>query len=132
MPEHYTRAEAEALLPRIGGMLRELQLLRDELADQEELYTTLRTRVLSNGHNMQGNAQRIKMAIATTTAQITQRIHAIAELGVILKDLEAGLVDFPAQRNGREVYLCWRLGEDHIGWWHEVDSGFASRQPLED
>jgi hypothetical protein len=132
MPEHYTRAEAEALLPRLGGLLRELQLLRDELADQEEQYTALRTRVLSNGHNMQGNAQRIKMAIATTTAQITQRIHAIAELGVILKDLEVGLVDFPAQRNGREVYLCWRLGEDHIGWWHEVDSGFASRQPLED
>ncbi len=132
MPEHYTRAEAEALLPRLGGLLRELQLLRDELADQEEQYTALRTRVLSNGHNMQGNAQRIKMAIATTTAQITQRIHAIAELGVVLKDLEVGLVDFPAQRNGREVYLCWRLGEDHIGWWHEVDSGFASRQPLED
>ena len=132
MPEHYTRAEAEALLPRLGGLLRELQLLRDELADQEEQYTALRTRVLSNGHNMQGNAQRIKMAIATTTAQITQRIHAIAELGVILKDLEVGLVDFPAQRNGREVYLCWRLGEDHINWWHEVDSGFASRQPLED
>ena len=72
------------------------------------------------------------MAIATMTAQITQRIHAIAELGVILKDLEVGLVDFPAHRNGREVYLCWRLGEDHIGWWHEIDSGFAGRQPLED
>jgi hypothetical protein len=132
MPEHYTRAEAEALLPRLEGMLRELQLLRDELAEQEEHYTALRTRVLSNGHNMQGNAQRIRMAIATMTAQITQRIHVIAELGVIVKDLEAGLVDFPAMRGGREVYLCWRLGEDHIGWWHEVDSGFAGRQPLED
>jgi hypothetical protein len=132
MPEHYTRAEAEALLPRLEGMLRELQLLRDELAEQEEQYTALRTRVLSNGHNMQSNAQRIRMAIATLTAQITQRIHAIAELGVIVKDLEAGLVDFPAMRGGREVYLCWRLGEDHIGWWHEVDSGFAGRQPLEE
>jgi hypothetical protein len=132
MPEHYTRAEAEALLPRLEGMLRELQLLRDELAEQEEQYTALRTRVLSNGHNMQSNAQRVRMAIATLTAQITQRIHAIAELGVIVKDLEAGLVDFPAMRGGREVYLCWRLGEDHIGWWHEVDSGFAGRQPLEE
>lgn len=132
MPEHYTRAEAEALLPRLEGMLRELQLLRDELAEQEEQYTALRTRVLSNGHNMQGNTQRIRMAIATMTAQITQRIHAIAELGVIVKDLEAGLVDFPTLRGGREVYLCWRLGEDHIGWWHEVDSGFAGRQPLEE
>src|SRR5690242_19919800 len=103
MPEHYTRAEAEALLPRLEGMLRELQLLRDELAEQEEQYTALRTRVLSNGHNMQGNAQRIRMAIATMTAQITQRIHVIAELGVIVKDLETGLVDFPAMRGGREV-----------------------------
>lgn len=132
MPDHYTRAEAEAMLPRLEGMLRELQLLRDELANQEEQYTALRTRVLNNGHNTQGTAQRIKMAIATMTAQITQRIHTIDELGVILKDLEAGLVDFPAHRNGREVYLCWRLGEDHIRWWHEVDSGFAGRQPLED
>lgn len=132
MPDHYTRAEAEAMLPRLEGMLRELQLLRDELANQEEQYTALRTRVLNNGHNTQGTAQRIKMAIATMTAQITQRIHTIDELGVILKDLEAGLVDFPAHRNGREVYLCWRLGEDHIRWWHEVDSGFAGRQLLED
>ena len=132
MPKHYTRAEAETLLPRLEGMLRELQLLRDELADQEEQYTALRTRVLSNGHHVHGNAQRVKMAIATLTAQITQRIHAIAELDVIVKDLESGLVDFPALRNGRDIYLCWRLGEDHIGWWHEVDSGFAGRQPLED
>lgn len=132
MPDHYTRAEAEALLPRLEGMLRELQLLRDELAEQEEQYTALRTRVLNNGHNTHGSPQRIKMAIATMTAQITQRIHAIDELGVILKDLEVGLVDFPAHHNGREVYLCWRLGEDHIRWWHEMDSGFAGRQPLED
>jgi len=132
MPDHYTRAEAEALLPRLESMLRELQLLRDELSDQEEQYTALRTRTLNNGHNAQGSPQRVKMAIATMTAQITQRIYAIDELGVILKDLEVGLVDFPAHRNGREVYLCWRMGEDNIRWWHETDSGFAGRQPLED
>jgi hypothetical protein len=132
MPEYYTRAEAEALLPRLEGMLRELQLLREELAEQEEQYTAIRTKVLSNGHNMQGSAQRVRMAIATMTAQVTQRIHAIGELGVIVKDLEMGLVDFPARRGGREVYLCWRLGEERIAWWHEVDAGFAGRQPLEE
>jgi hypothetical protein len=52
------------------------------------------------------------------------------DLGVELKGIDDGLIDFPTTREGRVVYLCWRLGEDEIGWWHETDGGFAGRQPL--
>ena len=57
-------------------------------------------------------------------------MEAIHALGCELKHVDQGLIDFPALREGREVYLCWRLGEPTIGWWHDLDTGFAGRQPL--
>ncbi|MBI3658251.1 MAG: DUF2203 domain-containing protein [Acidobacteria bacterium] len=57
---------------------------------------------------------------------------AASRRGVIVKDVEAGLCDFPYEHEGRIVYLCWKLGEDKIKWWHEVAEGFAGRQPLEE
>ncbi len=63
--------------------------------------------------------------------QIGEHLHAIQELGVLVKDLDMGLCDFPFQLNGRIVYLCWKHGESEIRWWHDIDSGFAGRQPLE-
>ena len=61
---------------------------------------------------------------------IHDSMQAVHEMGVIVKDLEQGLCDFPHMLGGRIVYLCWKLGEDHIEWWHEIDSGYAGRQPL--
>ncbi len=63
--------------------------------------------------------------------QISEHLQAIQEMGVIVKDLDMGLCDFPCQQNGRIVYLCWKLGEAEIRWWHEVNSGYRERQPLE-
>ena len=62
--------------------------------------------------------------------QISEQLRAIQELGVLVKDLDMGLCDFPYRLNDRIVYLCWKRGETEIKWWHEVDTGFASRQPL--
>jgi hypothetical protein len=58
-------------------------------------------------------------------------IEQIAEEGIILRDPETGLVDFPAEIDGREVFLCWRLGEAEVGFWHDTQSGFSSRKPLD-
>jgi hypothetical protein len=60
--------------------------------------------------------------------ELVQELH---ELGIELKDFFMGLVDFPCWRDGREVYLCWKLGEPEVAHWHETDAGFAGRQPLE-
>jgi hypothetical protein len=58
-------------------------------------------------------------------------IHEILETGVQIKDINIGLLDFPTLRDGHEVYLCWKYGEGDIAFWHEVDAGFAGRQPIE-
>jgi hypothetical protein len=63
--------------------------------------------------------------------QMSEQLQAIQELGVIVKDLDVGLCDFPCQMNGRIVYLCWKHGESEIQWWHDTHSGFAGRQPIE-
>jgi hypothetical protein len=59
-----------------------------------------------------------------------EKAQAIIALGVQLKDFDSGLCDFPHLRDGRVVLLCWKQGEDRIAWWHEVEAGFAGRQPL--
>lgn len=64
--------------------------------------------------------------------EISGSLQTIHELGVVIKDVDLGLCDFPAMLGGRMVYLCWKLGEDHIEWWHEVSSGFKDRRPLDD
>ena len=62
--------------------------------------------------------------------QINDHLQKIQELGVLVKDIEMGLCDFPHLHEGRLVYLCWKLGEPEVGWWHEIHSGYGSRQPL--
>jgi hypothetical protein len=57
-------------------------------------------------------------------------VHQILDTGVLIKDINIGLLDFPALRDGREVYLCWQHGEGDIAFWHEVDAGYAGRQPI--
>ena len=62
--------------------------------------------------------------------QLREDVTDLAERGILLRDAEGGLVDFPSEREGRIVFLCWRVDEDHLGFWHEQDSGFIGRQPL--
>ncbi len=67
-----------------------------------------------------------------TLEQISRGLQEIHELGVHLKDLDMGLCDFPYMMDGRIVYLCWKLGEQEVRWWHETTSGYSSRQPLDE
>lgn len=66
-----------------------------------------------------------------TLDDIASAMQSLQETGVLIKDLDSGLCDFPHRSEGRIVYLCWQLGEEEIRWWHEVTSGFQGRQPLE-
>jgi hypothetical protein len=132
MARYFTRAEAEALLPRVEPLLREMQALRAELAAHEERLAGQRAKAQGNGHSGPGAVARHHAEIAELGERIMQRIAEIQELGITVKDLDMGLIDFPCLRDGREVYLCWKLGEPGIDWWHEIDAGYAGRQPLED
>ncbi len=132
MGEFFTRAQAEALLPQLEASLRELQALHTELAECERELNETQTRITSNGHLPFDDLASLPDQVADLSRRLTERARDVAESGVIIKDLDMGLLDFPALREGREVYLCWRLGEERIGWWHEVDAGLSGRQPLED
>ena len=132
MPDVFTRAEAESLLPRITPVLREIQRLRhDQMAHDAEVATD-RAKVLGNGHMPPDKLRQHQLESAAAERQIARLVRALSERGILLKDLDTGLIDFPTLRDGREVYLCWRLGEPHIAWWHEIETGFSGRLPLED
>jgi hypothetical protein len=64
--------------------------------------------------------------------RLVEIVNRIQETGVLVKDLDIGLVDFPSLLEGEEIYLCWKLGEDHIDFWHGVDEGFTGRKPIDD
>jgi hypothetical protein len=126
----FTVPEAEALIPELTDILRALQQhSRDLDAVRSEMAATAR-KARGNGHASRSATAASRRRAEELVAEIN-RLHArILALGCELKGIDEGLVDFPAEREGRTVYLCWRIGEPRISWWHEVDAGFAGRQPL--
>lgn len=120
-PRRYTVEDANAELPELRERLAGVRAARQALLGASE---RIRTRVASDGGGVEGRD-------AFESAR-TLRRHVIwlAERDILLRDPETGLVDFPAEREERDVYLCWRLGEDDVAWWHELDAGFAGRRPL--
>lgn len=105
--------------------------LRKRLTVQQRRHAELVGIVGSNGH---GNAareyQKLSQRLDEGTRELVACAGEIQALGAIVKDLELGLVDFPSLRDGDEVLLCWRVGEDAIEFWHPVDEGFSGRRPL--
>lgn len=124
-PRVFTLAEARALLPEIRQLLEDAQRARDELVRRGPDVVEVVRNAGSNGGSHKASA-----ALPAFT-RMEEGIQRISALGVHIKDIENGLVDFPAMREGRVVYLCWRLGESDIGYWHEIDSGYAGRQPID-
>jgi hypothetical protein len=130
MPEVFTLDEATALLPRLREILPELQdqkrtldVLRGELEEMGRA-------AAGNGHFLADDLNRKRRQAQVLAERLNKLVGEINDMGCELKGVEEGLIDFPAAREGRTVYLCWKLGEDRIEYWHELDTGFASRQPL--
>ena len=124
----FTVAEANALLPEIAPILIELRDLKGRLDAAKSALDRLTPMMRGNGHGAEAIA--LERQLADLIAQIAPALQHVAELGVDVKDFDQGLIDFPSVRDGRIVYLCWRLGEDEIAYWHDLDAGFAGRQPI--
>ena len=125
MPRYFTLQEANTKLLSIRLWLAEIQVIRNEiLAHQPEIWSVME-KSACNG----GNPSLSKLVPAFD--RLDELIHAIQDTGVLIKDINIGLLDFPAIRNGREVYLCWKHGEGDIEFWHEIADGFAGRQPID-
>jgi len=128
---HFTPAEANDALVQVRPLVEEMVARRRAhlaaLVKQEELEGSIR-----------GNGGGIPPAVLAEAAAEVERearalaraVDAVAAHGAEVKDLDEGLVDFPALHRGETVLLCWRLGEEEIGWWHRVEDGFAGRRPL--
>jgi hypothetical protein len=131
-PKRFTREEAEELLPYVAPVLfkmREVKRRRDQLQAQgAELVQKSR----GNGHGVDNEAGKLRREMEEAATEINELIEKVQGMGIEVKDVEAGLIDFRSIREGREVYLCWKLGEEHVSYWHEIDTGFAGRQPLEE
>lgn len=120
--------------------LEEVAPLLATLADQRAELIRLRDRTLAAHASATGGgpdlepeeAQRIRLRMQGIVDQMAAAVAQIDTLGITLRDIERGLIDFPALASGRQVWLCWELGEERVGFWHELETGFGSRRPLAD
>ena len=122
----FTIQEANALLPTVRTIVTKIQRAHRKLTHFSNDVKQAAKAAEHGGGGIAGG-----VAYATALTELTLKISELEALGVQLKDLERGLVDFPSLRDGRVVLLCWQLGEgDELEWWHDVDAGFAGRTPL--
>jgi len=121
--EHtYTVEEADALVPELAERLVRIRSARQVLLREAKL---VRERVVADGGGADAGRE-----YWDSTALLRTELERLAEQDILLRDPETGLVDFPAERDGQRVFLCWRLGEERVAHWHPLDSGFSSRRPL--
>jgi hypothetical protein len=121
---HYTREQANALLPRVKPLLRRLRDAKDELTDTDA-HRVLADAAGGNGGGDEG------VQVGEAFLEVQRLLEALNEAGLVVRDVDRGLLDFPSLRSGREVYLCWELGEDSVEFWHEIEDGYRGREPLD-
>jgi hypothetical protein len=122
----FTLSEAEALLPALRSLLGEINQSWHQVRDLNPEVQKARDAAAFDGFTKAG------VAYIESVSHLMFLIHQVKDMGVLLKDADKGLCDFPYKRRGRVVYLCWQLGEQRIEYWHDIEAGFAGREPLDD
>jgi hypothetical protein len=126
--KYYGIQEANDRLEELRPLLEGLREDRDELARLQE---SVARRLPTNGNDgYAAEHEHAQERIIEIVRDMKRAVARIDALGVTLRDIGTGLIDFPAMATGRPIWLCWRLGEGDIDWWHELDTGFSSRKPL--
>ena len=130
---HFTPEEANEALSRVRPLVEKMVAHRRAHAAALERQEELEERIRGNGGGIPPAVLAEAAAeVEREAAELARLVDQIVEHGAEVKDLDEGLIDFPARRAGETVLLCWRLGEDEIGYWHSVEDGFAGRRPLEE
>ena len=125
MSQYFTLQQANETLKVIRPLMNDVQAIRQNiLASQPEAWPAIE-KSAGNGGN------KALSSMVVEFEKLDALIHQILDTGVQIRDINIGLLDFSAIRDGREVYLCWQYGEDDIAYWHEVNAGYAGRQPIE-
>ncbi|MCS6906822.1 MAG: DUF2203 domain-containing protein [Anaerolineales bacterium] len=124
MPRYFTVEEANQVVRQIRPLLGEILKIRLKVLEKRPELIPILQKARGNGGGP------IASEVVEDFRRLEALIASIQAQGAIVKDINHGLIDFPHWRDGREVYLCWQFGEDEIRYWHEIDAGFAGRQPL--
>lgn len=128
---YFTAAEANELLPTVRPIVERMTSHRRALALATVRHARIATKIAGNGGGVRPQeVDELQRAIDQEAEEVIGCVEELRELGVLVKDLDEGLVDFPALRGDEEVLLCWRLGEDEVAFWHSLEGGFAGRRPL--
>jgi hypothetical protein len=128
--KYFSVAEANAILPLLRSILRDVTALARDLRDRHERLTRVKPVSRSLADAYKEELQQIQDEFERDQERMRGYEAELKSLGVELKDYYTGLVDFLHRKDGRDVYLCWRLGEEEVAHWHEIDAGFAGRQRL--
>jgi len=133
MPRYFTLSEARQHLPALDSGIREAIAAKKVLEAAERDRRELTERVMMVGGVSLDREKAIdaRNKRESSAAALKRVFEHFEEVGCVIKDLDIGLIDFPALYRGREVYLCWQLGEPDIAFWHAVEEGFAGRQPID-
>jgi hypothetical protein len=132
--KYFNRREAEELLPVIGQFLKDARKQKRTMDSITVEISNAALRIMMQGGSLPPFAElnRKKTQRDKVAEQLARTVDELQQTGCLVKDLETGLVDFPSLREGEKVYLCWKLGEARIGYWHGIEEGFAGRKPLDD
>ena len=132
MPRFFTLLEAEGFLPEVERLLRSsIQAKQDYEAGDAELSQIAQRITLMGGVLVRREDVVASRTRKDSSARVLKAaIERIQEIGCQVKDLETGLIDFPTLYRDQEVYLCWKLGESSISFWHHIEDGFRGRQPI--
>jgi hypothetical protein len=123
--KYFTVEEANRLIPQVKAMVEQLRQGQRHLQKHRPTAETLAQKAAGNG----GGREAVGY-LSDYSQTFARGLAQLQAMGILVKDLDRGLIDFPHQREGREVYLCWKYGEERIDYWHETDSGYSGRQPL--
>ena len=132
MPDRtFTPDEANAALAEVRPLVERMVAAREVLLDAQRRQAELVARVASNGGGLTPpDVATLAAEVQQSTAELVAVLEELERVGVQVKDLDRGLVDFPCLHRGRVVLLCWELGEDEVAYWHGADEGYAGRKPL--
>jgi hypothetical protein len=131
MERTFTLGEANAAVAQLRPVVEEMVEHRRKLDAAERRQAQLLTQIAGNGGDLQpSDLREVVAAIQAAADVIAECAEQINAAGAQIKSLEEGLLDFPSSREGEDILLCWKLGEDEIQYWHGPDEGFAGRKPL--
>ena len=131
MEANFTPDEANELLPTVRPLVERMVEAKRALDAAQAEADDVSVRISGNGGGLPpARLAEVDAGVSRRATELARVLEEIQALGVIVKDLDTGLVDFPSVREGRDVLLCWQLGEDDVAFWHGYDDGYAGRRPI--